>query len=204
MCSKSCNIKSIYKLSRAHQASLILAVSCVPYDIESESLRACNTCYSVFMRDDPGKQFLSACDTMVSSFPPIVAGRQILRLSKGIDIRKRLNTLRRLFAQVGIVSLPTGIKDDRRRISSKVVFSPVRPGEPVFLANKYSTPNLKAVFTQHLMPLSYLLLSHNDRIVEGVYALVSACEDFVQVQDMARSRPPFRIHRSRKHGNIYV
>jgi hypothetical protein len=34
-------------------------------------------------------------------------------------------------------ALPTGIRDERRRVLEKVVLSPVRPGEAVFLANRY-------------------------------------------------------------------
>jgi hypothetical protein len=39
--------------------------------------------------------------------------------------------------------------------------------------------------------------SHDDRIIEGMYILISADGDFCNVQDQLRSRPSFRIHRTR-------
>ena len=88
------------------------------------------------MLDDPDQKFLDACESMVCTFPPLVKGGQSLRLPVNIEIRKQINALRRMYAQFGIRALPTGIKDDRRRVPNKVVFAPVRSGESVFLANR--------------------------------------------------------------------
>jgi len=127
----------VYKLNRGHRAAIILASGCIPNDIDSYNLRACDSCIKVFIKNDKERRFLSACDSMILSFPPLVPGAYALRIQSVSGIRKQVSVLHRAFAQLGMRALPTGIRDERRRVLEKVVLSPVRPGEAVFLANRY-------------------------------------------------------------------
>lgn len=85
----------MYKLHISHRAAIILAAGCVPADIDSDSLRCCNSSFRQFVLDDPDHKFLDACESMVCTFPPLVKGGQSLRLPVNIEIRKQINALRR-------------------------------------------------------------------------------------------------------------